>query len=178
MTFVGIDYSLSCPAICVCTGEFHVSNCKFYYFTTDKKRAAIKNDWIEGSFQPSFSCDQERFSAISDWTLSKIPLTTKKIVIEDYAFAAKGRVFHIGENCGYLKINLWKCGLPFEVVPPPTLKKFATGFGNAQKERMIRAFEDETGIDLHKILLTEFTKKSSPTDDVADAYFLCKMGSK
>ena len=34
---IGIDYSLSSPAICVCRGEFKLDNCKIYYLTNVKK---------------------------------------------------------------------------------------------------------------------------------------------
>ena len=34
---IGIDYSLSSPAICVCKGSFKLSNCKIYYLTNVKK---------------------------------------------------------------------------------------------------------------------------------------------
>ena len=33
----GIDYSLSSPAICICTGDFHIDNCKIYFKTNVKK---------------------------------------------------------------------------------------------------------------------------------------------
>ena len=34
---IGIDYSLSSPAICVCRGDFKFDNCKIYYLTNVKK---------------------------------------------------------------------------------------------------------------------------------------------
>ena len=48
-----------------------------------------------------------------------------------------GRVFHIAENTGVLKYKLWKAGKPLEVIPPTTIKQFATGEATHQKKRCI-----------------------------------------
>ena len=41
---IGIDYSLTTPAICVCNGDFGFKNCKFYYLTNVNK---YSGDWIK-----------------------------------------------------------------------------------------------------------------------------------
>ena len=58
------------------------------------------------------------------------------VALEDYAFAAKGRVFHIAENTGILKYKLFQQGIPLETISPSAVKKNATGKGNADKEMM------------------------------------------
>jgi len=58
-----------------------------------------------------------------------------KVFMEGYAFGATGRVFQIAENTGSLKYQLWKEGLGYDVYPPSMIKKFATGKGNANKEK-------------------------------------------
>jgi len=38
-----------------------------------------------------------------------------------------------------IRMDLWQCGITFGLVPPSTLKKFATGAGNAQKDQIMLA---------------------------------------
>ncbi len=48
-------------------------------------------------------------------------------LLEGYSFGSKGKVFHIAENTGILKYKIHNMGVPLEVIPPTTVKKFATG---------------------------------------------------
>ena len=60
------------------------------------------------------------------------------VVLEGYSFGSQGRsVYQIAELGGVVRYMLWVEGMPFVDVPPGTLKKFATGKGNAQKDAMI-----------------------------------------
>lgn len=59
------------------------------------------------------------------------------IAVEGYAMAGKGRVFDIGELGGVIKLSLRRAKLPAVIVPPKTLKQFAAGNGNADKDRMV-----------------------------------------
>ena len=85
-------------------------------------------------------------------------------VIEGYSFGSRGsRVFDIGELCGLYKITLFEKEIDFLIVPPKKLKKFATGNGNANKEKMaVLAFKK------HNI---EFEN-----NDECDAFWLAKFG--
>ena len=95
--------------------------------------------------------------------------------IEDYSFGSTGRVFHIAENCGLLKYKLWEIGLRFTTIAPSAIKKFATGKGNADKQKMYDAFVAETGQNL-----IQFYSKSgtltSPVTDIVDSYYIAKYG--
>lgn len=171
-TIVGIDYSMSCPSICVHKGkDWQFANCKFYYLT-DKKKFEIKTDFIFGERHRDFSSQQERFHNIATWSLSKIP---KKSIIylEDYAFAAKGVVFNIGECCGTLKYNLWKSKHKFDTFAPSQIKKFATSKGNANKELMYESFVTETQFDITKVI--ECNVGDSPMSDIIDSYYIAKL---
>ena len=94
-------------------------------------------------------------------------------MLEDYSFGSKGRVFHIAENTGLLKHKLFKAGIPFIVVAPTTVKKFATGKGNANKEKMYECFTEQTGVDLRKQLDTTV---EHPISDIIDAFYIAKYG--
>jgi Holliday junction resolvasome RuvABC endonuclease subunit len=94
------------------------------------------------------------------------------VFLEDYAFAAKGRVFHIGENGGILKGRLYECDMPVNVLNIKSAKKFATGNGNAKKDEVYRAFYKDTKLNLETIL--DGKPDKSPISDIADSYILCK----
>ena len=65
--------------------------------------------------------------------------------------------------------------IPYEVVVPSVVKKGATGKGNADKEKMYEAFVKETKMDLKKIFDTD--KVGNPISDIADSYFVMKVGN-
>lgn len=178
VVIVGIDYSITSPALCVCNGDtFTLDNLQFYYKTLQKSKISTHPKFI-GSLIPKNLSQVEKFDYLAEWVMTCIdPLNVirPKVLLENYAFGAKGMVFHIGENGGVLKNKLFHGNINCEVASPGTIKKFATGRGNAKKHEIIDAFEDETKLDLHKIIGTSRdTKNSSPTNDIADSYFICK----
>ena len=186
MIYVGIDYSMTCPAICLFRGEdiTDVNNFKFHYLAPNKKyEGSFENGLITGWVKPTYSTQEERFDKISDWVLSCVtkfcdlkvglnePMT---VIIEGYSMGSKGQVFHIAENTGLLKHKLYKKGISFEVPAPTTIKKFATGKGNSKKERMYECFEQKTGWDLESLL--GGSRNNNPISDIVDSYFMCIYG--
>lgn len=61
-------------------------------------------------------------------------------------------------------------GIPVQSVPISTLKKYATGKGNANKVDMINECNVQFGTDLNPV-----DYESSGVDNIADATFLCAM---
>jgi hypothetical protein len=57
---------------------------------------------------------------------------------------------------------------------PTVVKKFASGKGNADKDRMYEAFVKETGAELMKEISPDSKKVASPVSDIVDSYFICK----
>ena len=94
---------------------------------------------------------------------------TDKIILEDYAYAATGRVFNIGENTGILKYRLRNKANIISVAPTE-VKKFATGKGNAGKSDMLDAFIKQTNVDPRDIL--EYYGEN-PISYIVDSYFMC-----
>ena len=187
---IGIDYSLSSPGVCVNTseGEFKYEDCTFYFLTNTKKydatfcRPFVTNVRYIGTSHKPYTSEPERYSQIADWAINIIKsygdATTGSnrikptIQIEDYSYGSTGRVFHIAENLGLLKYKLkMECGWDYTLLPPSVIKKFATDKGNANKEMMVHAFKEDTGVNLEELF---DTKSKSPISDVADAYFICK----
>ena len=174
MRVVGIDYSLSSPCICVFDGdEFRYDLCRFYYLTNNKKYD-IDIIGIQGDLHRDYLCNEERYDNIAKWTMSLVK-EGDSVYMEGYSMGSTGMVFNIAENAGLLKNYLWSWKLDYTIVAPTVIKKFASGKGNSNKERLQECFAEETGIDIKKALgMTE--KQWNPSSDIVDAYYICKYG--
>jgi Holliday junction resolvasome RuvABC endonuclease subunit len=142
----------------------------------DRKTVQGKFHNILGEGHDEYLTDQERYENIASWVLTILADFDKKdlvIMIEDYSFGSKGKVFNLAENCGILKYMLYKNGYRFFTVPPTVVKKFATGKGNATKEKMYEKFVNDTFVELHSII-SPTTKLGSPTTDIVDAWYIAR----
>lgn len=175
-TFLGVDLSLTSPAVCVFNGsQFDIADCKFYYLT-DKKKFELATPQIMGELFPYYDCDQQRYDNIASWVLNLAKANhASHVFIEDYSFGSTGRVFNIAENCGLVKHKLWVAGVPFTTIPPTVIKKHATGKGNSNKEVLQEHFKQKTGLDI-KALLGMTDKQWNPSSDIIDSYFICGYG--
>ena len=176
MVIAGIDYSMTCPSICVYNGTgdvFNFNHCKIYFLTDRKKYATTFLKNIKGEEFAYYSGDYMRFDTISDWAMKYIK-GVEQICLEGYAFGGKGKVFHIAENTGIFKYKVFQAQIPLEVVPPSAIKKMATGKGNALKEDMHSAFYAETGTDLIHFITPGRKDVISPVSDIVDSYYICK----
>jgi hypothetical protein len=170
MKYAGIDYSMTSPAIATFdtkTQEFH------YHFYTGNKKLFSKDNFHMTLHSP-WNCNEERFDQISNWALT-ITKDCEKVFVEEYAFAAKGRVFGIGENTGLLKHKLWANRIPFDTVNPKALKKWVAGNGNAGKEMMETAFVIDTGIQVREII-GQAEKDENPSSDIIDSHYILSWG--
>lgn len=170
----GIDYSMTSPAICIHSGdEWDLKNCQFYYRTSVKK-LHVTVPKFEGMLQEDYLQEEERFYNSALWA-ERIIQKHKPVfaALEGYAMGAKGKVFHIGENTSLLKHIMWRNKLKFIVPPPTVIKKFATGKGNANKEKMEEAFVEQTSFDIRKAI-GQSDASFNPSSDLIDAYYMCK----
>ena len=165
MKIAGLDYSITSPGLCV--GE------KYHYWHKDP----ISVTPFYGHFYPQHKSQVERVSKIADDIIKYIG-SVDLVVIEDYSFAASGRITQIAEGLGIIKYQLYINKIEFKTIAPPTLKKFATGSGRADKKQMVQQFIDDTGIDIYKAFNGNPKTKTikAPITDMADAYYLMKMG--
>jgi len=173
-TIIGIDYSLTSPAICInIDGD---AGLMFYYLTNKKKWTGMMSEEIVGYEHKEWTDPIQRFKYISDFALDLItPLINPIVYIEGYSFGSKGQgLFQIAENCGILKYRLLEENIGYNTVVPSVVKKGATGKGNADKDMMYNAFVSDTNIDLKTIFETE--KVGNPISDIADSYFIQKVG--
>lgn len=183
---IGIDYSMTSPAICICCNEFKYENCKFMYVTSKKTLAGKLTDSIVGYGMYDWEDNTDRFNKLARHTMDFIalqqllcPEEKLNVGIEGYAFGAKGQVFNIGENTGVLKHFLSREDVQPAIHAPSAIKKFATGKGNANKELMYEAFLAETGDNLmSKFGIKKDAKKiPGPITDIVDAYYIAKLQS-
>ena len=159
-TIIGIDYSLTSPAVCINDGDL-----MFYYLTNKKKWIGKQSENIIGVEHEPWTDPIKRFKNISNFVFQVLGKhispkigyrSIDKIFIEGYSFGSKGQgLFQIAENCGILKYRLQEQNLPYETVVPSVVKKGATGKGNADKDKMYEAFVKETKIDLKKLFDTD-----------------------
>lgn len=186
MKIAGIDYSLTSPAICTWDerdGKFCFENCRFFFLTTVKKYQDKFGHNISGTMLSEWHTEQMRYEMISEWSMNCMSKddVPNIIGIEGYSMGSKGKVFNLAENCGILKHKIWKewetnpiLSTTTDIFPPTTVKKFATGKGNADKESMYRAFIAETGVDLMQLMGQTTAKVSSPVSDIVDAFYMAK----
>jgi Holliday junction resolvasome RuvABC endonuclease subunit len=169
----GIDYSTTSPAICVRVND----KWDIHYLTG--KRKTVDEHWHNpflffGHDLPTITDKTERYKYISSWVIDVIDsYDVDTVFLEDYAYAATGRVFHIGENTGILKYRLSRKDIPVFAIPPTVIKKFATGKGNANKDLMLSNFITKTGIDVTDVM--NYTG-DNPISDIVDSYWVCEYG--
>lgn len=84
------------------------------------------------------------------------------VVLEGYDFGTRHGAHHAGELGGIVRVDLWEHGIPYVVVSPAELKKYATGRGNASKHDVSQAAAHRFG-------------RTFKTDDEADARWLLDM---
>ncbi len=73
----------------------------------------------------------------------------EKVVIENYAFGARGRaIFNLGELGGLIRMVLYETNIPYDEISPTTVKKKMTGSGKADKPAMIKAVNEYFNISI------------------------------
>lgn len=170
----GIDYSMTCPAACIydtVQPEFWCAHARSYGHLRNLRATLITTTEI-------LPRAESTALALIAW-LQEHPRVTH-VLLEDYAFNATGRVFHIGEHTGILKYLLYRAGYIINAVPPTVVKKYATGKGNADKPRMTQAFLADYSA-AHAWVPSFFPRTranashaKSPLSDLADAYWIAK----
>jgi crossover junction endodeoxyribonuclease RuvC len=67
------------------------------------------------------------------------------VVIEGYAFDRPNQAHQIGELGGIIRFTLWEAGKLYVEIAPSSMKKFATGTGNASKDEVLVAAVKKLG---------------------------------
>ncbi len=167
----GIDYSTTSPAICIKVQD----NWDIHFLTS--KKTVVDEYWHSpflffGHTLPKIDVPIARYRYISSWAVDVIEsYDVCAVLLEDYAYAATGRVFNIGENTGILKYRLMHKEIPFYEIPPTVIKKFATGKGNAKKDMMLSNFITSTGVDIREVM--DYAG-DNPISDIVDSFYVCE----
>ena len=203
MSLISIDFSINSTAICVLNkGELHwfsfASNLDF-----NKKAFSVHND-LDGLDMNINGYTREKpkdldYVQEQSWKINNANYLSYNIInaiapyvnedtifaIEGFSYGSRGNAFIdlITYNT-FLKSNILRISKnDILVYPPKTIKKFFTGNGNANKEKMLEAFkisEDELLLNdpFHKYILdTNYGDKiPKPVDDLVDAFaILCYL---
>lgn len=178
---LGIDYSLNSPALCFYDGANPPRWWCHYKPKTKTLHPFLSS--VSWSVSAPNIDDTDRHIELATWVVQCVLNENPSlIVLEDYAFAAQGRITGLAENGGVLKafLHTQVPHVPLHIVAPTTMKKFATGSGRAQKEDVwasfIKVFPHMASWPATVFPKSKTDKINSPLSDLADAYFLADYG--
>lgn len=166
--FVGIDYSITSPAMVILNDKATA-----YFYSKKPVRLDLENLSLISLEYPHWENAQERYHDLANGLVNNIPENSVGY-IENYAFSrgSSGMIFNIAEATQTFKSLCYQnFNIIFDTIPPSTLKKYATGNGRAKKSDMAIAFEESTGHRLHEILNCKIDSVSS---DIIDAWFIAQ----
>ncbi len=133
MAFLGVDQSLNATGVCRIDEDGRIT--------------------ASATVDPEGHIDGERLHLIKR-AVSTFAADIKFAALEGYSYDSVGRVFELGEIGGVLKVLLLELSIPYVVVPPVLVKKFATGNTSASKDDMVvaakargYAFDDDNQAD-------------------------------
>lgn len=168
MRILGLDLSINSPGFTINAGNDFF----FYNIQTTKKWVFSNDSWDIISF-PSDWCSlnqYKRIIVIRDFVSMIIERhNVAKIHFEGYAFgASSSAVTGLAELGGVIRTMVFERGLDMDIIPPSSVKKFATGKGNAKKEQMVAAFKSQ-------ILVPDAISNCPSLNDIADSFFISKF---
>lgn len=178
MKIVGIDASINstgCVSFDV-DSQYNIVGTDYLSFTQVKKHET--NKIIHFKKQEFSDYIQQNLWMIA--RIRKFCLGAEYVAIEDYAYAATGKVFHIAEFIGGMKDVLYLENSKIRFYDPPSIKLFATGKGNADKVRMVDEFDlltcnEKPNLDFLLNPARNMSKYDSPRSDLVDAFFIAKF---
>lgn len=95
------------------------------------------------TFAPACDDDRnyglDRMIEIRDHVIDAVPADTELVVIEALAFAAHDTNRQLAKLAGIVTCALYERGDALLLVPPATVKKYATGKGTIKKEEVLAA---------------------------------------
>lgn len=144
---VGIDPSLTALGLAVgrTTEDMRIEELSSKGKTSDDVRARLTR--------------YEALAAEIFTRIDSIEARPSIVLLEGYSYASSGSTVILGEFGGVLRLLLVRSGLRVVDVPPSTLKRWATGKGNAGKAAVVSA-------------LTKRYGRTFETDNEADAFGL------
>jgi crossover junction endodeoxyribonuclease RuvC len=145
MPYLGIDQSLTSPGFALVTPGTNVPVLRWH----------LRTGQLRGG---------ERLNEIYYYldTMLKDRGPVVLAALEGYSIESQNRPFDLGEVGGIVRLCLTQHKVKYLVVSPKSLKKFVTGKGDADKEKMRWATKKKWSIDIDQ-------------NDECDAYGLAKV---
>lgn len=180
MIVAGIDYSISSPSLCIWDTETDFTHKNFKFFVLEKsttkkeqkRRETLSEEW-KNNISIKNKClilkeNIPEYIVMADYFVSILSeYGVKKVFMESYAYAGKGKVFNLAEATGLLKTFICLSGIKIKLYEPLHVKKIFTGNGRASKERMIDSYNEKFSLDIRKIY--GINMSDSPLSDIVDS---------
>lgn len=184
MISIGLDLSINSTGVCVYDDEAHTSEYFIVAGKMTKKAQIAQCDFVNRMIINKLSCDsKEEYhvkEAVKTNNIYNIVCSIRSIVekynphvvsVEGVAFNASGDVIGLAGLNYMVRMMLKELNINnIYIVSPTTLKKYATGNGQATKDVMISAWNN---MDKKTLSIPTCIK----VDDIADAYFLARYGA-
>jgi len=178
---IGIDMSMSSPAICISPEDnidLDFKHCKFFNIQTIKKYCGVFGNIRIDKLPPpkTYLSREARYDFLKLWMeIILMDYTIEQVFIEGYSMGSKGNISGICELGGVIRHVLFSNGYKIIELPPKTVKKVFSGAGDANKDEMIDTFTQRTKVDLSKQLgIDDFHHKL--ITDIADSYAVLYTG--
>lgn len=118
---------------------------------------------VETDLFYTYRKDPERMIYIAKEIVKKLNIKTDIICIENFSYNSVGQGIDYQYGVGWIiREHLHNVGFKYYDISPKSLKKFATGNGNASKEHMVEPIEKRWGF-------------KHPSDNVTDAFVLSEI---
>ena len=127
------------------------------------KDGEIYKELLISTYPDNYICSEQRLLDIVNEIKFIKDISLRYAAIEGISFNSKSTSFN--ERCGlFFMITslLFDNDIPFKIVPPKTLKKWAVGNGNADKKMMMNGSKKRWGLEFKD-------------DNICDAYNLAQL---
>lgn len=167
---VGIDYSMTCPAIYVQRDD----GSEKWYVIQEVLKLVQENELVSIERHPKYTTKMERAIHLANWAMNILRAEgVTELNMESFAMAASGTsaIFDTAAHTAILYQKLYEAGIVVNFIPPTTAKKYFTSKGNANKEAMCEKFFELRGWRFSDKLGSKINE--SPENDMVDAYAIC-----
>jgi hypothetical protein len=176
MKIAGLDLSKNSPGCVKLTLDdwtLDITNVEFCGFTSVKKNESKGINFFK---KDDFNFDQDQFLKLENIIFDFLE-DVSHIALEDYAYGGSGNITDLAEFCGFVKLKQYSDNKKLRVYDIPSIKMFATTFGNSDKLSMYQAFLKENALkpDISKMPVVAKGNGVSPTSDIVDAYWISRF---
>ena len=179
MKICGIDPSIVSTGKCIMTldEKLDITDIKFYGYT-DKNKYVMSTERVLVDKIPKNCSKMNMFDRqnLIYAILEKDMDDVEYMAFEGYAYA-KGNsssIFQLGEFIGGMKKMFYEMGKGIVIYPPPVVKRFATGNGNADKSMMASAIRRRYP-DLYPIEFDSLRQFDNPHSDLCDSFWMADV---